>query len=61
MTPQTEAKEIYNLFYGIPLYVKTVKECCNILIDKILEELHASNLTERYNHYLDVQKEIEKL
>ena len=37
MTPQEKAIQIYNKFYGIPLYLKTVKECCHILVDQIIE------------------------
>jgi len=37
MTPQEKAIQIYNKFYGIPLYLKTIKECCHILVDQIIE------------------------
>jgi hypothetical protein len=37
MSPKQKAQEIYMKFYGIPLYVKTVKECCHILVDEIIE------------------------
>jgi hypothetical protein len=34
MTPKEKAQLLYGKFYGIPLYIKTVKECCNIAIDE---------------------------
>ena len=37
MTPQEKAVYIFNKFYGIPLYIKTVKECCHILVDEIIK------------------------
>jgi hypothetical protein len=36
MSPKQKALEIYMKFYGIPLYIKTVKLCCHILVDEIL-------------------------
>lgn len=36
MTPQEYAQFLYGKFYGIPLYIKTVKECCNIVVDQII-------------------------
>jgi len=37
MSPKQKALEIYMKFYGIPLYIKTVKLCCHILVDEIIE------------------------
>jgi hypothetical protein len=34
MTPAEKAQELYLKYYGIPLYVKTVKQCCIITIDE---------------------------
>jgi hypothetical protein len=34
MTPKEKAQRLYLKFYGIPLYIKTVKECCNIAVDE---------------------------
>lgn len=36
MTPQEKARQLYGKFYGIPLYIKTVKECCMIAVDEII-------------------------
>lgn len=36
MTPAEKAKELYLKYYGIPLYVKTVKKCCHIAVDEII-------------------------
>jgi len=36
MSPKQKALEIYMKFYGIPLYVKTVKVCCHFVVDEIL-------------------------
>jgi len=35
MTPQEKAKQLYGKFYGIPLYIKTVKECCYIAVNEL--------------------------
>ena len=37
MSPQEKAHQLYDKFYGIPLYIKTVKECCYIAIDEIIK------------------------
>jgi hypothetical protein len=36
MSPQQKAKQLYGKFYGIPLYIKTVKECCHIAVNEII-------------------------
>ena len=36
MSPKEKAQELYNKFYGVPLYIKNVKQCCYIAIDEIL-------------------------
>jgi hypothetical protein len=65
MTSQEKAIEIYNKFYGIPLYIKTIKECCNIMIDEILEmDYPHSELDDLANHlsyWEQVKEEIKKL
>lgn len=65
MNPQEKAKEIYNKFYGIPLYIKTIKQCCNILVDEILNMDYPSNnfqdLSEHIIYWQEVKTEIEKL
>jgi hypothetical protein len=77
MTPQEKAIEIYNKFYGIPLYIKTIKQCCNIVVDEIIEsreddssfnDTKWGNGSEYYtphpmylNYWLQVKEEINKL
>ena len=39
MTPAEKAIELYNKYYGVPLYIKTIKQCCNITVDEIKEQL----------------------
>ena len=34
MTPAEKAQQLYLKYYGIPLYVKTVKQCCIIAVDE---------------------------
>lgn len=36
MTAKEKAKQLYGKFYGIPLYIKTVKECCMITINELI-------------------------
>lgn len=36
MSPKDKAQLLYNKFYGIPLYVLTVKQCCHIAVDEII-------------------------
>lgn len=61
MSPKDKAIEIYNKFYGIPLYVLSVKQCCYILIDEILQadEFMMSEKQEKF--WEDVKNEINKL
>lgn len=61
MSPKDKAIELYNKFYGIPLYVLTVKQCCYILIDEILQadEFMMSEKQEKF--WEDVKKEISNL
>jgi hypothetical protein len=66
MTPKEHAKLLYGKFYGIPLYIKTVKECCNIAVNELLNEYPAqcpedSYEKERYLYWKEVKQEIEKL
>jgi hypothetical protein len=66
MKPQEKAIQIYNKFYGIPLYLKTVKECCHILVDELLNEYPAqcpenSYEKERHLFWQEVKEEINKL
>ena len=36
LSPKEKAIELFNKFYGIPLYILTVKECCYKAIDEII-------------------------
>ena len=70
MTPSEKAQELYLKYYGIPLYVKTVKECCYIAVDEIIEFMRmddeytetTSNANSKWvNYWLEVKQEINKL
>lgn len=61
MTPSEKALQLYNKFYGIPLYIKTVKQCCHIAIDEILQA-DMFMMTEKQEHFWEeVRKEVNKL
>lgn len=67
MTPQEMAERLYNRFYSIPLYIKTVKECCMITINEMIrvapwggdENVQTEDGSKEF--YMNVKKEIEKL
>lgn len=65
MTPSEKAKEIYNKFYGIPLYIKTIQQCCDIVVDEILnmDYPHSDfqDLNEHVTFWEEVKKEIKNL
>ncbi len=70
MTPAEKAQQLYLKYYGIPLYVKTVKECCHIAIDEIIQTLNydirdldvrGSVLIDLIVYWRDVKEEINKL
>jgi hypothetical protein len=65
MTPQEKAIEIYNKFYGIPLYIKTIKQCCYIVVDEIISNIEPSVsmdiISSRINYWEQVKDEIEKI
>jgi hypothetical protein len=69
MTPAEKAKELYMKFYGIPLYIKTVKECCHITIDEIIHNNNEINgpgdgwmyIEESIDFWSEVKQEINKL
>lgn len=66
MSPAEKAKKLYLRYYGIPLYIKTVKECCHILINEMLEEFpsqcpEGSYEMERHLYWQEVKQEIDKL
>ena len=63
LTPKEKAIELFNTFYGIPLYVKTVKESCNIAVNEILsmpimKELYAQSARE---YWEEVKLEIQDI
>jgi hypothetical protein len=55
MTPKQKALEIYMKFYGIPLYVKTLKECCHILVDELIKQCSDANSL----YWEEVKREID--
>jgi hypothetical protein len=61
MTPQEKAKHLYLKFYSVPLYIKTVKECCHIAIDEIMIALESNNTGWNFLYWQEVKKEIDKL
>jgi hypothetical protein len=76
MTPAEYAQYLYLMYYGIPLYVKTVKDCCNIAVDEIINSRKDDSnfddtflVTSEYHtlhpmylsYWLEVKKEIDKL
>ena len=70
MTPKEKAEDLYLKFYGIPLYVKTIKECCHIAVDEIIQTLsydikdldvRGSVLIDLIEYWRDVKEEINKL
>ena len=70
MTPAEKAQQLYLKYYGIPLYVKTVKECCNIAVDEIIQTLNydirdldvrGSVLIDLIIYWRQVKEEINKL
>ena len=58
MSPKDKENELYNKFYGIPLYIKNVKQCCHITIDEILGSMGADR---GYAFWVEVKEEIDKL
>ena len=70
MTPAEKAQQLYLKYYGIPLYVKTIKECCHIAVDEIIQTLNydirdldvrGSVLIDLIVYWRDVKEEINKL
>jgi len=65
MTPQEKARQLYGKFYGIPLYVKTVKECCMIAVNEIIANIEPSIsmdvIEARVKYWQEVKEEIQKL
>lgn len=70
VSPTEKAKELYMKYYGIPLYVKTVKQCCHYAVDEIIDTLNfdikdldvrGSVLIDLIHYWRSVKEEIEKL
>lgn len=64
MEPKEKAQELFNKYYGIPLYIKTVKECCFITVDEILSMGIMSDSGDwkmAKLYWKEVKQEIEKL
>ena len=64
MTPQEYAKYLYDKYYGIPLYIKTVKQCCLITVNEIINTIEFSSQADelsKINYWEEVKQEIEKL
>lgn len=70
LAPKEKAQQLYLKYYGIPLYIKTVKECCHIAVDEILDTLNfdiqdldvrGSSLLDLIIYWKDVKEEIDKL
>jgi hypothetical protein len=67
MTPAEKAQGLYLKYYGIPLYVKTVKQCCIIAIDEqisLYNELNQLGLLKENSigfELAQVKEEINKL
>ena len=61
MTPSEKAQELYLKFYGVPLYIKTVKQCCHILIDEILVADYFMMTEKQEKFWEEVKEEINKL
>ena len=70
LSPKDKAQQLYNKFYGIPLYILTVKQCCHHAVDEILDTLNydiqdldvrGSVLLDLIIYWKDVKEEINKL
>ena len=63
MTPSEKASYLYMKYYGIPLYVKTVKQCCYYLIDEVIANIESSSevTDDRIKYWKEVREEIGKM
>jgi len=53
---------LYGKYYGIPLYIKTVKQCCHIAVDEILNvTVGLTDFTDDFDYWQEVKEEIDKL
>jgi len=59
MSPKEKAQQLYSKFYKIPLYIKTVKQCCYIAVDEILQ--NGLFTFEDKKYWEEVKQEIDKL
>jgi phage gp36-like protein len=60
MNPKEQAEIMFNKFYGVPLYQKSVKDCCLIAVAFILNEYKCSSDV-RKEYWEQVKEEIQKL
>lgn len=63
LSPKEKAQQLYNKFYGIPLYILTVKQCCHIAVDEIINQ-NVSNPIDygaSWTYWMQVKEEINKL
>ena len=65
MTPSEKASYLYMKYYGIPLYVKTVKQCCYYAIDEIIANIEPSVsmdvIEARVKYWQEVKEEVGKM
>lgn len=63
MSPKDKAQQLYNKFYGIPLYILTVKQCCHIVVDEILAQNTSTpdDYGASWTYWMQVKEEINKL
>jgi len=65
MTPKEYAETLYNQFYGVPLYKLSVKACCLIAVNRLLDEFHTcpegSYEMDRHAYFEQVKEEICKM
>jgi hypothetical protein len=67
MTPKEKAKELYEKYYRIPLYVMTVKQCALIAVEEIIHNLNKINglgdgslyIEEDLDYWQQVKQELE--
>ena len=59
-TPKQKALELYDKFYGIPLYVKTIKQCCNIVVDEMLDMDYPATTFEDLNKHVEYWEQVKE-
>jgi hypothetical protein len=68
MSPKEKAQQLFNKFYKVPLYIKTVKQCCHIVVNEIIEgyefdslDIEHKRIMDNINFWDEVKEEIDKL